>query len=321
MAVVEKTDRVQTPELSVIVPVYNESAVLSILFSRLYPVMDALNRSYEIIFVNDGSKDDSAIQLKDQFMKRPDVTRVVLFNANYGHHMALVAGFEHARGEIMFTMDADLQNPPEELPKILAQVDAGYDYVGSIRESRQDAWWRHAASRTMNALRERITGVHMTDQGCMLRAYSRPIVEAITASREVCTFIPALAYTFANRPTEVVVRHESRAAGDSKYSLYELIRVSFDLITGFSLIPLQVVSMLGMFLAAGSGLFFVYLIIRRILLGPEAEGMFTLFALNFCLMGILLFGIGMLGEYIGRIHLQVRGRPRYLVQAVLESKK
>jgi undecaprenyl-phosphate 4-deoxy-4-formamido-L-arabinose transferase len=151
----------------------------------------------------------------------------------------------------------------------------------------------------------------------MMRAYSRPIVEAINATQEVSTFIPALAYTFAHNPTEVEVTHAERAAGESKYSLYHLMRLNFDLMTGFSLVPLQMFSMIGMALSIVSALFVVYLAIRRIIVGPEAEGLFTLFGITFFLIGILLFGVGLLGEYIGRIYQQVRGRPRYIVDAVL----
>src|SRR5437762_1079398 len=215
--------------LSVVVPVYNEEAGLPALFARLYPALDALGESYEVIFVNDGSRDRSAALLREQFAKRPDVTRVVLFNGNFGQHMAILAGFERCRGERVVTLDADLQNPPEEIAKLLAKMDEGHDYVGSIRRHRQDAAWRRWASRAMNNLRERITHIRMTDQGCMLRAYDRAIVEAICASREVNTYIPALAYSYSHNPTEVEVEHEERIAGESKYSLYRLIRLNFDL--------------------------------------------------------------------------------------------
>ncbi len=308
------------PQLSVIIPVYNEQATLAALFARLYPALDALGVSYEILFVNDGSRDHSAALLKDQFLARPDVTRVILFNANYGQHMAIMAGFEYCRGERIVTMDADLQNPPEEIGKLLAAMDQGYDYVGSIRQTREDRLWRNLASKLMNRLRERITRIRMTDQGCMLRAYSRPIIQAIVASREVSTYIPALAYTFAANPTEVVVAHAGRAAGESKYSLYKLIRLNFDLVTGFSLVPLQIFSLAGIILALASAAFVTYLAIRRLVVGPEAEGLFTLFGLDFFLMGIQLFGIGLLGEYVGRIYLQVRERPRFTIQAVLEQR-
>ena len=307
------------PTLSVVIPVYNEEEGLQALFDRLYPALDALHVPYEAIFINDGSTDRSVSLLRGQFEKRPDTTRVILLNGNYGQHMAIMAGFEQARGERVVTLDADLQNPPEEIGKLLAAMDAGHDYVGTVRQNRQDSTWRRWASRLMNRLRERITHIHMTDQGCMLRAYDRKIVRAIASCREVNTFIPALAYTFAAHPTEVAVRHEERAAGESKYSLYSLVRLNFDLVTGFSVFPLQLFSLLGMVLSLLSGLFVVYLFIRRLVVGPEAEGLFTLFAITFFLISILLFGIGLLGEYVGRIYQQVRDRPRFLIEAILEA--
>jgi undecaprenyl-phosphate 4-deoxy-4-formamido-L-arabinose transferase len=306
-------------ELSVIVPVYNEEQGLHALFDRLYPALDQLGISYEIVFINDGSRDRSAAILREQFQKRPDITRVVLFNGNFGQHMAIMAGFENCRGQRIVTLDADLQNPPEEIGKLLAKMDEGHDYIGSIRKQRSDSWWRHVASRAMNRLRERITRIKMTDQGCMLRAYSRDIIDAINSCQEVNTFIPALAYTFARNPAEVVVEHEERAEGESKYSLYSLIRLNFDLMTGFSVVPLQIFSFTGIIVSLLSAFFVVFLLIRRLIVGPEAEGLFTLFAIAFFLIGITLFGIGLLGEYIGRIYQQVRHRPRYLVQAILEK--
>lgn len=309
------------PHLSVVIPVYNEEAGLQALFDRLYPALDKLGITYEVLFVNDGSRDRSAAILREQFQKRPDVTRVILFNGNFGQHMAIMAGFERCRGQRVVTLDADLQNPPEDTRLLLEKMDEGHDYVGSIRRQRSDSLWRHIASRAMNGLRERITRIKMTDQGCMFRAYDRRIIDAINSCREVSTFIPALAYSFARNPAEVVVGHEERAAGESKYSLYSLMRLNFDLMTGFSLVPLQMFSMVGMAVAIGSGFFFVFLVVRRLIIGPEAEGLFTLFALMFFLIGIALFGIGLLGEYIGRIYQQVRHRPRYLVEAVLEQRE
>lgn len=306
------------PALSVVIPVFNEEAVLPALFERLYHALDLLGVSYEVVFVNDGSRDQSARLLAEQFHQRPDVTRVVLFNGNFGQHRAILAGFAYSRGERLVTLDADLQNPPEDIATLLAQMDAGHDYVGSIRRQRDDSWWRRAASRAMNRLRERITHIRMTDQGCMMRAYSRPLVDTINQCNEMHTFIPALAYQFARNPTEVVVGHEQRHAGESKYSLYSLIRLNFDLMTGFSLVPLQLFSLVGMAVSLLSGLLVVYLGLRRLLIGPEEGGLFTLFAIAFLLIGIALFGIGLLGEYIGRIYQEVRQRPRYVVAAVLE---
>ena len=309
-----------TPALSVIVPVYNEERVLPRLFERLYAALDATGESYEVVFVNDGSRDRSAQLLADQFRARPDVTRVVLFNGNFGQHMAIMAGFEHVRGQIAITLDADLQNPPEEIPRLVAEIRAGHDYVGTIRRQREDSAFRRIASRAMNALRERITRIEMTDQGCMLRAYDRALIDTLNACQEVNTFVPALAYTFAARPTEIVVSHEERFAGESKYSLYKLVRLNFDLMTGFSIVPLQWFSLAGIVLSLGAGGLFALLLVRRFMLGAEVEGVFTLFALQFFFIGIVLFGIGLMGEYVGRIQQEVRRRPRYRVSAVLESR-
>jgi undecaprenyl-phosphate 4-deoxy-4-formamido-L-arabinose transferase len=307
------------PEVSVVIPVYNEEAGLDNLFARLYPAMDALGLPYEVVFVNDGSRDNSVAILAEQYRKRPDVTRVVLFNGNYGQHMAILAGFEQTRGQIVITLDADLQNPPEEIHKLIAKMREGYDYVGSIRRKRQDSAWRTVASKAMNRVRERITNIHITDQGNMLRAYGRNVIDLVNQCGEVNTFVPALAYKFARKPTEIVVEHEERAAGESKYSLYSLIRLNFDLMTGFSLVPLQMFSLLGMTLSLLSALLVVVLIIRRFLLGAEAEGVFTLFAIAFFFMGVILFGIGLVGEYVGRIYQQVRARPRYVVATILQG--
>ena len=311
------------PQVSVVIPVYNEEQSLPPLFARLYPALDALKVSYEIVFVDDGSVDRSAALLREQFERRPEVTRVILFSGNFGQHMAVMAGLENCRGSRVVTLDADLQNPPEEIGNLLAAMDRGYDYVGSARRQRQDTAFRRHASQAMNWMRERITRIRMTDQGCMLRAYDRRIVDAIIRSSEVNTFIPALAYTYASSPTEIEVTHEERAAGVSKYSLYSLLRLNFDLVTGFSIVPLQVFSLLGMFVAVVSVLVYIGVIIQRWITADSlAEGLLALWdrdILQFFLTGLVLFGLGLLGEYIGRIYQQVRGRPRYLVQAVLES--
>jgi len=311
------------PQVSVVIPVYNEEQSLPPLFARLYPALDALNVSYEIVFVNDGSADRSAALLREQFERRPEVTRVILFSRNFGQHRAIMAGFEYCRGSRVVTLDADLQNPPEEIGNLLAAMDRGHDYVGSARRQRQDTAFRRHASNVMNWVRERITRIRMTDQGCMLRAYDRGIVDAITRSSEINTFIPALAYTYASNPTEIEVAHEERAAGVSKYSLYSLLRLNFDLMTGFSIVPLQVFSLLGMLVALVSVLVYVGIIIQRWITADSlTAGLLALWdrdVLQFFLTGLVLFGLGLLGEYVGRIYQQVRGRPRYLIQAVLEK--
>ena len=308
-----------TATVSVVIPVYNEEAGLDSLFARLYPALDQLGRPYEVIFVDDGSSDRSAAALREQFERRPDTTRVVLLTRNAGQHMAILAGFASTRGDYIITLDADLQNPPEEIGKLVAAMDEGADYVGTVRARRHDVYWRKLASRMMNRIRERTTQIRITDQGCMLRGYHRNIVEAINRCVEVSTFVPALGYTFARHPVEVEVAHAERTAGQSKYSIYRLIRLNFDLMTGFSVVPLQFFTMAGMALALMSFFFVVVLAVRRLVVGSEVQGVFTLFGIVFFLIGVLLVGLGVVGEYVGRIYEQVRQRPRYTIAAVLEE--
>lgn len=305
------------PELSVVIPVYNEESGLTQLFSRLYPALDALNIIYEIMFINDGSCDQSAAILTKQYYLRPDVTRIFLFNNNYGQHMAILAGFQETRGKIIVTLDADLQNPPEEICNLISKIKEGYDYVGSIRRQRQDSIWRTIASKAMNYLREKITHIKITDQGNMLRAYDRNIIDLINRSHETNTFLPALAYTFARKPTEIIVEHEKRAAGESKYSLCSLIRLNFNLITRFSLVPLQFFSILSISLSLVSIVLFIIIIITRFIVGNKVQSIFILFAIICFLIGIILFGMGLLSEYIGRMYLQICIKPRYIIQEIL----
>ncbi|MHB8453750.1 MAG: glycosyltransferase [Acidiferrobacterales bacterium] len=307
------------PYLSIVIPVYNEEANLGSLFTRLTTVLDSLGKPYEIVFTNDGSRDHSGTMLAEFHRQRPEQVRVIEFNGNFGQHMAIMAAFERVRGDIIVTLDADLQNPPEEIPKLVAAIETGHDVVGGYRKERHDTLFRRYASKLINALRARITRIRMRDQGCMLRAYRRSIVDSISASDETSTFIPALAYSFAANPTEIEVEHAMRAAGESKYRLYDLIRLNFDLMTGFSMVPLQMFTMFGMLVSILSTLFVVYLFIRRLIVGPEAQGVFTLFAILYFLVGVGIMGLGIIGEYVGRIYQEVRRRPRFVIRKVLEQ--
>lgn len=304
--------------LSVVIPVYNEAANIDTLFNRLLPTLDKLGRPYEVILTNDGSKDNSQKMLEAWFTKRPDVLRVIQFARNYGQHPAIMAGFEIARGDVVVTLDADLQNPPEEIPKLLALIDKGHDVVGGYRGNRLDSAYRKFVSKMSNILRAKITKIEMRDQGCMLRAYRKDIIRLIIDSRESTPFITALSQYFANNPAEIEVAHEERHGGVSNYNLYKLIRYNFDLMTGFSLVPLQLFTIFGIALSGLSSLLVAWLAIRRIIVGPEAEGLFTLFGILFFLMSVAITGLGLIGEYVGRIYLEVRQRPRYVVRTLLE---
>ncbi|MBI3392099.1 MAG: glycosyltransferase [Nitrospirae bacterium] len=307
------------PYLSVVIPVYNEQENLPALFLRLTAALDKLGKPFEILFTNDGSRDRSGAILKEFHHRRPRHVRVIELGGNFGQHMAIMAAFERVRGDVVVTLDADLQNPPEEIPKLLAAIEAGHDVVGGYRENRRDPLFRRSASRLINGLRARITRIRMRDQGCMLRAYRRSIVDHITASGETSTFIPALAYSFAANPAEVEVEHAPRTVGRSKYGLYDLIRLNFDLMTGFSVVPLQIFTLFGMVVSILSILFVVYLFIRRLVIGPEAEGIFTLFTILYFLVGVVIMGLGIIGEYIGRIFQEVRHRPRFVIREIIEA--
>jgi undecaprenyl-phosphate 4-deoxy-4-formamido-L-arabinose transferase len=304
------------PQLSIVIPVFDEKQNLHELFARLLGTLDAFGRSYEIVFTDDGSRDGSLDLLLALRAQRPDRVVVIEFSRNFGQHMAVLAGLREARGEIVVTLDADLQNPPEEIPRLVMAAEAGHDVVGTYRESRQDGGFRRIASRLANALRSRLTVLPMRDHGCMLRAYRREVVDAVLQSRETSTFVPALAMLYAARPTELQVAHAPRAGGHSKYGLYRLIRLYFDLMTGFSAAPLQVFTLIGLAVSLLSGSMVVVLAVRRIVIGPEVEGIFTLMGILFFLMGVAITGLGIIGEYIARIYHEVRRRPPYVVRRV-----
>lgn len=305
------------PYISVVIPVYNESGNLEKLYTRLTTVMDKLGKTYEIIFTNDGSKDNSIKLLEEFYQRRPEQIRVIDFKGNFGQHMAVMAGFELSKGDIVVTLDADLQNPPEEIPKLIALMEKGHDLVSGVRlYERKDNWFRRNISILVNKVRAKITNIEMTDHGCMLRAYSRDVIDLMIATPEATLFIPALAYNYASNPAEVKVEHEARNEGQSKYRLYDLIRLNFDLMTGYSLVPLQAFTLIGMGISILSVFFVIFLLLRRIFIGPEAEGVFTLFAVVFFLIGIILMGLGIMGEYIGRIYKEVRKHPRFAIRKI-----
>ena len=308
------------PYLSVVIPVFNEEENLPELLDRLTRTLVPLGKPYEVVLVNDGSRDRSLALLQEASARDPHLV-VVDFNRNYGQHAAVFAGFEVCRGEVVVTLDADLQNPPEEIPKLVAKMEEGYDVVGSVRIHRQDPLLRRVASRIINRITALATGVQLSDYGCMLRAYRRPVVKVLASSREISTFIPVLADLFAGRVTEVPVAHDERHHGTSKYSFLKLVRLQFDLMTSFSVLPLRVTMGVGVVMAAISMILALVLIAGRLIYGQSwaVSGVFTLFALVFFFLGTQLFAIGLLGEYVGRIYQQVRHRPRFIVRQVIRD--
>ena len=305
------------PELSVVIPVYNEHDNLPTLIDRCLSACQRTGRSFEIILVDDGSRDDSREIIFQAADRHNEIVGVIL-NRNYGQHAAVFAGLEQSRGQIVLTLDADLQNPPEEIPRLVHEVDRGADVVGSVRENRQDSVFRRCASAVVNKLVQRATGVRMRDYGCMLRAYRRSIVDAMLQCQERSTFIPILANSFAASTAEVSVKHCARTKGESKYSFLKLISLQFDLLTSMSTYPLRLLSFMGALISVSGIGFGILLMILRFIYGAAwaAEGTFTLFAILFVFVGAQFIGLGLLGEYIGRIYHDVRGRPRFFIQEI-----
>ncbi|MDE9540420.1 undecaprenyl-phosphate 4-deoxy-4-formamido-L-arabinose transferase [Xenorhabdus bovienii] len=310
-------------KVSVVIPVYNEEESLPQLLERTIAACQQLEQKYELILVDDGSRDSSADILTQAAEIPENHVIAILLNRNYGQHSAIMAGFHQANGDLVITLDADLQNPPEEIPRLVKTAEEGYDVVGTRRANRQDSWFRKTASKIINAMITKATGRSMGDYGCMLRAYRRHIVHAMLQCHERSTFIPILANTFARRTTEIDVTHAEREFGDSKYSFMKLINLMYDLLTCLTTAPLRLLSVVGSIIAVTGFLLAVLLIALRLIFGSiwAAEGVFTLFAILFMFIGAQFVAMGLLGEYVGRIYNDVRARPRYFIQKVVGVRK
>jgi len=305
--------------VSLVIPVFNEQANLQTLVERCMRVGQSLGRDFEVVLVDDGSSDDSAQIIETAATEHGDHCVGVILNRNYGQHAAVLAGLAAASGDTVVTLDADLQNPPEEIPKLLELIDQGHDVVGGVRQLRQDSLFRVMASKYMNKIMRRVTGVDITDYGCMLRAYRRDIVDAMLRCEERSAYVPALANAFAGNPAEVAVAHAERSAGSSSYNLWSLLNLYFDLLVSTSTAPLRMLSIIGAGMALGGAGFGVLLLVLRVLHGPDwaAQGVFTIFSPLFIFLGAQFVAMGLLGEYIGRISRDVQRRPRYLIRKSL----
>ncbi|MCF7532972.1 undecaprenyl-phosphate 4-deoxy-4-formamido-L-arabinose transferase [Pseudomonas petrae] len=307
--------------VSIVIPVYNEAQSLPELLRRTEAACALLGHAFEIVLVDDGSRDASAELLQQAAEREGSNVVAVILNRNYGQHAAIMAGFEQCKGDVVITLDADLQNPPEEIPRLVRLAEQGYDVVGTVRNHRQDSAWRRWPSKLINLAVQRSTGVAMNDYGCMLRAYRRTIVDAMLACRERSTFIPILANSFARHTTEILVEHAEREHGDSKYSPMRLINLMFDLITCMTTTPLRLLSIVGFGMALLGVLFALALVVLRLIFGAPwaGHGTFVLFAVLFVFTGGQFIGMGLLGEYLGRMYSDVRARPRFFIEKVVRG--
>jgi len=307
-------------DVSVVIPVLNEENNLEELIKRCLNTCRTMNLSFEIILVDDGSTDGSSTIIISEADKNPGQLIGIILNRNYGQHSAIMAGFSKSRGKIIVTLDADLQNPPEEITRLVNKINEGFDVVGSIRVARADSFFRRISSWFVNKMAQKTTGELLHDYGCMLRAYRRHIVEAMLQCNERNTFIPILALNFAQKTTEIEVKHDPRKAGYSKYSLWKLINLQFDLLTSMSTFPLRLLMMLGIFISLiGFSLAVYILIMRAMMYGDNwsTRGIFTAFAIIYIFIGAQFIGMGLLGEYIGRMYYDVRSRPRFFIRQVV----
>lgn len=298
--------------LSVVVPVYDEEGNLGELHRRLAAVLDKLDRPGEMVFVNDGSSDGSA-EILERIQERDPRVTVVELARNAGQHAAVLAGMRVARGEVVVTLDADLQNPPEEIPKLMAKIAEGFEVVGGVRTRRRDSLLRRAASAAAARFGPRRRNESGVDYGCMLRAYRREVVQRILRSRGRTLFLPALAESLARQVADVPVAHEERRLGRSRYDLNRLLRLGVDFLAVSSSAPFEMLAVLGA-LATIAGV-----ALAAVAIASSAGGgawQLLAFGLLVTLLGVLLLSVGLVGALVVRLLAEVRRRPRYEIRAV-----
>ncbi len=306
-------------KLSIVVPVYNEEKTLEELSESIRKVLEEATISFEIIFVDDGSTDKSWVHIAKLSAQHAHIKGLKL-SSNVGQHNAIMAGFSRSEGQYVITIDADLQDSPAVLPTICQRLDAGFDMVGCKRLVRRDSvlrkslsWLMHFTIRHFSRL-SMISPQRFSDFGCMLRGYRRWVVERLLESGGKSIYIPTFAATIGGKFCEIEIEHESREKGSSKYGIRTLLSLYFDMITDVSLFPIQLISLAGMVLSFAGFALAIIIFIRRIFIGPEVEGVFTLFAFLFIFTGVLLVSVGLIGEYVGRIYREVSRAPRFIVK-------
>ncbi len=309
--------------VSVIVPVYNEVESLPYLIAEIAKSLTESGLSYEIICVDDGSKDGSAQLLKAEAQKRPDL-KAVLLRRNYGQTAAMAAGFYYARSHSIVTLDGDLQNDPADIPLLLAKLAEGYDLVSGWRQKRQDAaLTRLLPSKIANLLIGRVTGVKLHDYGCSLKAYRAEVLADMNLYGELHRFLPALAYIEGANITEIPVRHHARRFGQSKYGLSRTFRVVMDLMTiyfmkSFLTRPMHVFGLFGLLSTALGTILGLYLTFLKLGLGQSIGNRpLLILAVLLVVAGVQLFSFGLLAELLMRTYHESQGRPIYRVREVV----
>lgn len=314
--------------LSLIIPVYNEQDNLPMLFEAIYKTMAPLNKTWEAIFVDDGSWDKSLAVLEEQAQKDPEHMRVVSFRRNFGQTAAIAAGIDYSQGDIIVLLDADMQNDPADIPLLLNKLDEGYDLVSGWRKNRKDnALTRNFPSMLANRLISRVTGVQLHDYGCTLKAYRRPVLEGFRLYGEMHRFIPVFANSVGARITEVVVNHHPRRFGKTKYGLERTAKVILDLFTvkflvSFSSKPIYLFGGAGGLLMIISAIIMTYLFIRRIffLVGVTGSPLFQT-SVMFFILGFQSMLMGLIAELLVRTYHESQRKPTYVVRTKINLKE
>ena len=307
--------------LSLIIPVYNEQDNLPMLFEAINQTMPSLGKPWEVILVDDGSRDKSLSVLKEHAEKDPEHVRVISFRRNFGQTAAIAAGLDYSRGDIIILLDADMQNDPVDIPMLLAKLDEGYDLVSGWRKNRKDnAVTRNFPSMLANKLISRVTGVELHDYGCTLKAYRRPVLEGFRLYGEMHRFIPVFANSVGARITEVVVNHHPRRFGKTKYGLERTVKVILDLFTvkflvSFASKPIYLFGGTGLGLMVLSAIIMIYLFIRRIffLVGVTGSPLFQTSTMFF-ILGFQSMLMGLIAELLVRTYHESQRKPTYTVR-------
>jgi len=329
-AILKELSREDTPkdeelgiDISIVIPVFNEEDNLEILYSQLKRVLERIGKSYEIILVDDGST-DSSFNVMEKLHKRDNHVRIIGFRRNFGQSAAFSAGFDFAKGNIIVTMDADLQNDPVDIPRLLGKLEEGYDIISGWRVDRKDGFFtRQLPSRIANSLISMITGVQLHDYGCSLKAYRAVVVRNVRLYGEMHRFIPALASWMGIKIGELPVNHAPRMSGKSKYGIMRTIRVILDLLTvkfllGYSTRPIQVFGLLGVISLFIGMILGAYLTTIKLAFDqPLSDRPLLLFAILLIIFGVQLITMGLLGELVVRNYDDSRQKPTYMIKEVL----
>jgi len=302
--------------ISVVIPILNEAEILQELYRRLTKVMEGLTNIYELIFIDDGSKDES-FKMLNLLHENDKRVKVIKFSRNFGHHIAITAGLDHARGEAVVLMDGDLQDPPEEIPKLYEKFKQGYDIVYTTRTKRKDPFLKKLCSKIFFKVLKIVSDVDIPPNACMFRIISQPVVQTFKKCHEKTRLTIALIDWTGFSHIKVKTVRNSRYAGKSKYSFSKSTRLAIDGITSFSHFPLHIATYTGFIIATISIIIGIYMLIQKLFFGMVTSGYASLIVSIMFLSGVQLTVMGILGEYIGKIYKEVQNRPLYVIEKIL----